>query len=226
MADELLRALGKRQRELDEARPQLSDAVEGEAGEALLDGLFEQLDAEPLRPEPTPAKVTELPRKRSALWAATGVVLAAAAALVLWFASQSPASAPLPPYGVDMVAGGPATVRGERETSEAKLVLTSPSDGIEVQLSTAAPHDREIAVSVLATASDGRTVFSRAPSVVVSASGSVRMRGPLSDFVSLSEGSWMVEIVLAPAEDAPESAEDVVEGDWQRIPFEVIIGAP
>jgi len=230
MADELLHALGKRQRELDESDPPLMDAVEGDAGEALLDGLFEQLDAAPSKPAPesetTPATVTELPRRRSAVWATAAVVLAAAAALVLWFATRAPETLALPTYHVVAIAGGPASVRGDHDAVAKTLTLISPSDNVRLEFAAASPVGQSLTVSLLARPASGAPVFATASVAEISPSGSIRMQGPLDRFIALQPGTWTLEVIITPTEAAPASADDATEGDWQRFPIEVIIAAP
>lgn len=232
MADELLRALGKRQRELDEGPSPLADAVGGDAGEALLDDLFGALDAKASKPAEAESKpdnvatVTELPRRRSALWATAAVVLAAAAALVLWFGTRAPDLPALPTYTAVAIAGGPASVRGDHDAVAAKLQLLSPSDNVRLEYAAAAPVKQSLAVSLLARPASGDPIFATASAAEISPSGSVRLQGPLSRFIQLEPGSWTVEVIITPAEAAPTSAEDAAQGGWQRLPIEVIIAAP
>ena len=229
MADELLRALAQRQRDADASEPEFADAVEEDAGEALLDDLFAQLDA-PAKPptaEPEPvATVTELPRRRSAIWAAAGIALAAAAALVLWFASQAPTAKPLPTYNAVVIAGGPAAVRGQHDAVASTVTLKSPSGPIKFQLAPATPVDGTVVVALLARPKQGDAIFALASKATVVESGSVELRGPLSDFIELSPGTWTVDVIIARAEDAPESASEATQGDWPRHAIEVIIGSP
>ena len=226
MADELLRALGKRQRELDEGPSPLADAVGGDAGEALLDDLFGQLDAKAEVAESKPDNVAQLPRRRSTIWVVAGAVVAAAAALVLWFARPAPVETQLPAYSLDLVEGGPATVRGAPSNVEKVLELDSPHDSIEVRLSPAAPMADAIDVSLLATKDDGTSVFTAAVDVPVSGSGSIHMRGPLDDFIVLPAGHWTLELVVSPAGTGPTSEEEARDARWQRLPIQVIIHAP
>ncbi len=230
MADELLQSLGKQQRELDESDPPLADAVAGDEGEALLDGLFEELDAKPATegsaPEAEPAEVVELPRKRSAMWATAGVVFAAAAALVLWFATRTAAPPELPQYTAVTITGGPAAVRGDHDAVQDVVKLRNPSDTIDWRVAAESPVEQEIAVSLLASQNGGKTVFAAVADAKISGSGSVRLRGPLDRFIELTPGSWSVDIVISPASYAPTESTGAASDKWQRVSIEVIIASP
>lgn len=229
MADELLHALGKRQGELNASDPEHADAVEGDAGEALLDGLFEALDAEqpaPTKDTTSPSEnVVELPKRRSPMWAAAAVAVAAAAALVLWFSRPAPMPT-LPEYRAVSVSGGAAQVRGDRDDVANVVELRSPSDNVKFEFTAATPVKRAVSVSLLARPATGAAVFATLDDLEVSDSGSFRLKGPLNRFVTLSEGRWTLDIVVAPAGHAPTSAEEAASGDWQRVAIDVIIAAP
>ncbi|MCR9160708.1 MAG: hypothetical protein ACE37F_20650 [Nannocystaceae bacterium] len=228
MGDELLEALAKRQRELDQAEPALAGAVEGDAGEALLDGLFAELDAQPetkpKKSKPDPEKVVELPKRRSPVWAAAAA-LVLAAALLLWFARPTPPPA-LPEYRALSVSGGAAAVRGEHDGVASELQLHSQRDTVRLEFAAAKPVNQAVRVSLLARRPSGAAVFAPLDDLHVSDSGSFRIRGPLERFIRLSEGQWTLEVIVAPESHAPESADEAASGDWQRVPIEVIIAAP
>lgn len=228
MADELLHALGKRQREQDASEPEHADAVEGDAGEALLDGLFEALD-EPSAPAQDPAppneNVVELPGRRTPMWTAVAVMLAAAAALVLWFSRPAPTPT-LPEYRAVSISGGSAQVRGDHDDVADVVELRSPSDRVKFEFSAAKPVRDAVSVSLLARPATGAAVFATLHDLELSKSGSFRLNGPLDRFISLSEGRWTLEVVVAPAGHAPTSAEEASSGDWQRVVIDVIIAPP
>lgn len=229
MADELLEALAKRQRESDAKDPPIPlDAFEGDAGDALLDDLFGELDEKATvaafsPTAPAVSNVTKLPRRRSALWASVAIALAAAAALVLWFAIRAPVALTLPAYTAVAIAGGPAAMRGDHDAVADRLELLSPADTIDWKFSAASPVAESVAISLLATSEDGRVVFVRAVEASVTASGSARLRGPLDTFIQLAPGRWTVEVVFSGASQAPSSPDEVRDGSWQRLPIEVII---
>lgn len=232
MADELLRALGRRQREVAEHDSHLGDAVEGDAGEALLDGLFDALDAgaEPKadlgEQKPTAASnVTELPR-RSSWWGVAAVGLAAAAALVLWISSRGPNVSALPTYRAVVVAGGPSEVRGAKDDVATRVELSSPTDAIDWRFSAASTVEQDVAVGLLATSGAGDVVYSRAVAAEITDSGSVALRGPLDSFIALDPGDWTVEVLVAAADAVPDSADEAQASDWQRLPIEVMISSP
>lgn len=234
MGDELLDALAKRQQEADAAdAPAIADAVDGDAGEALLDDLFGALDAKaseapPSKPpvEAAPSNVTELSPRRSATWTAVAVAFAAAAALVLWFAIRPPAAPGMPAYNAVAISGGPAAVRGQHDAVATKIELESPSGMIKWDFAPATSVKNGVEVALLARNAGGDVVFTKAPSAKVVESGSVRLRGPLDSFIELPAGTWTVEVIFAPKGHAPESADDAQETDWPRHAIEVIISAP
>ncbi len=235
MADELLEALGQRQRETDAAKPPIPlGDFEGEAGDALLDDMFGELDdkarqkpAPSESPPPTeaaPDNVTALPKRSPAVWAGAGIVIAAAAALVLWLAMPSSID-PLPAYGPVSIAGGPAAVRGDHEGIPEVLKLEDPSDNIEWRFAPATSVEGDLEVVLSARRADGERVFATVPNATVTPTGSVQLRGPLNSFIELDEGHWTVQVIIARAGHAPGSAEDAMREDWPRFPIEVIIDA-
>lgn len=232
MADELLEALAKRQRESDAKDPPIPlDAFEGDAGDALLDDLFGELDEKagqtpaPSATVEVPSNVTTLPNRRSAAWAAAGIAVAVAAALLLWLAKPSPATE-LPGYSAVSLAGGPAAVRGDHEDVPEAIELGRPDDSIDWRFSPAVPVEGEVEVVLSARLATGERVFAAVPNPTVSSSGSVRLRGPLNGFIELGEGHWTVEVIFARPGHAPASAEEAKGDDWPRLPIEVIIDAP
>ncbi len=239
MADELLHALAKRQQEADAAdAPAIADAVDGDAGEALLDDLFGELDAKSAdstpRQAPTddapaeeaPSNVTELAPRRSAMWTAVAVAMAAAAALVLWFAMRTPAVPGMPAYDAVAISGGPAAVRGQHDAVASTVKLESPSGMIKWDFAPATSVKNGVEVALLAREAGGDIVYAKAPNAKVVESGSVRLRGPLDSFIELSDGTWTVEVIFAPEGHAPGSAQDAQAADWPRHAIEVIISAP
>lgn len=234
MADELLTALGKRQRQLDEGEPPAIDAVEGDAGEALLDGLFDALDEGEAKDEPEPApkaeetpnNVTELPRGRSALWSGVAVIAAAAAALVLWFALRTPEPPQLPEYAAVTIAGGPAAVRGDQDAVASTIELRSPTDAINWRFAAAAPVQHALTVSLVARQKNGTQVFVPVADAKISPSGSIRLEGPLDRFIALTPGTWTVDVVISPSSHAPDVSSSAASDKWRHFPIEVIIASP
>jgi len=236
MADELLEALAQRQREADAAKPPIPlDDFEGEAGDALLGEMFGELDDKagqnaalsegpPPQTEAAPDNVTALPKRSPAVWAGAGILIAAAAAMVLWLAMPS-SEDPLPAYGAVSIAGGPAAVRGEHEDVPEVLKLGRPSDNIEWRFAPATSVKADIEVVLSARRADGERVFATVPNPAVTPTGSVQLRGPLDAFIELGRGHWTVEVLFARSGHAPGSAEEAMQGDWPRLTIKVIIDA-
>lgn len=238
MADELLKALAKRQREADTAQPPIPlDDFEGDAGDALLDDMFGALEeksapaieapvAAPGAPadDAVPDNVAELPKRRGAVWAGAGIAIAAAAALALWLAMPSEIT-PLPAYGAVSIAGGPAAVRGDHDATVDVLTLEQPTDNVELRFAPATAVDGDIEVVLSARRDDGERIFAAVANPNVTPSGSVELRGPLNSFIDLGEGHWTLEVIFARAGQAPTSADGSMREDWPRVPIEVIIDA-
>ncbi len=231
MADELLKALAQRQRESDSAQPPIPlDDFEGEAGDALLDEMFGALD-ETAESRPAPPveeavadNVTALPTRKPAVWAGVGILIAAAASLVLWLAMPSPVD-PLPAYGAVSISGGSAAVRGDRDAVPEVLKLAHSTDNIEWRFAPAIPVEGDVEVVLSARLASGTRVFAAVPNPTVTPTGSIQLRGPLNTFIELSDGRWTIEVIVARAGHAPGSAEEATGADWPRVPIEVIIDA-
>lgn len=235
MADELLKALAKRQRETDAAKPPIPlGDFEGDAGDALLNDMFGELDDKagqapppsdpPSRAEAAPDNVTALPKRTPAVWAGAGILIAAAAALVLWLAMPS-AVDPLPAYGAVSIAGGAAAVRGDHDDVPEVLKLERASDNIEWRFAPAMSVEGGVAVVLSARRADADPVFAAVPNPSVTPSGSVELRGPLNSFIELGKGHWTVQVIFARAGHAPGSADEAMGEGWPRVPIEVIIDA-
>ncbi len=241
MADELLRALAEGQRKADAAEPPpIADAVDGDAGEGLLDDLFAELDARPPADDvPAPATVTELPRRSPTTWTAVAVAVAVAAALALWFAVRAPAAPGMPAYTAVAISGGPAAVRGEGDAVASTVTLETPSGAIDWRFAPATPVEGGVEVVLVARSADAEPVVSKATGAEIKDSGSVRLRGPLDGFIDLAPGAWTIDVVFAAKGHAPDSATDADDandengandandgGGWPRHTIEVIISAP
>ncbi len=226
MADELLRALGTRQRALESAELPGMEAVEGEAGEALLDQMFASPDATTRQEVVDEEAVVPLKPRATVPWTAIAVFVAAAAALILWLGLR-PAQVPgLPPYDATMLTGGPAAVRGDGEDVQPLVTLRSPADAVDWRIRPKTPVSVPVAVSLVATGEAGALVFASGVAAEVSDAGAVRLRGPLEAFIVLTPGRWRVDIVPTPAADVPRSADEAQARGRQRISVEVEIEAP
>lgn len=229
MADDLLRALGRHQRE-DLERP--ADAPEPlqDDDERLLDEVFGRLDA---AESPGPAPVIDLDARRRR-WALVTVLTSVAAALVLgfwWIASTITANNPdaiarLPDYATSSLRGGPASHRSEPAPSEALSLRAS--DRIEWDVTPAEPVREPLAVALLAEPTAGPARLVPEVAAEISESGVVRLRGPLDGFVALEPGAWTLTLIIAAPDLLPrELAEldDEQRSAWQRVSIRVTITA-
>jgi hypothetical protein len=241
MADELLRALGRRERAPVEspmsAHAETNDAISrpfdtGER-EALLDSVMARLsDGDASKTDNPPAPVVEIAsaRKRSGTTiAVAGVLALIAASLVLWLATRPP-SGPvdeLPRYAFTLARGGDASTRSATEPDE-ELELHA-NDPIEFVVTPDEPHRSAIDVALLAEPVGGIGKLVPVPDATISPSGAVRLEGPLDRFVELAPGSWKLAVLVAAEGALPKDAEEARgpgDGRWQRAELRVIIVPP
>jgi hypothetical protein len=242
MADELLRALGRRERAPVESpmssHAETHDAISrpfdtGER-EALLDSVMARLsDGAASKTDEPPAPVVEIAsaRKRSGTTiVVAGVLALIAASLVLWLSTQPP-SGPvdaLPHYAFTLARGGDASMRSAPEPDE-ELELHA-NDPIEFVVTPDEPHRSAIAVALLAEPVGGHgTLVPVTADATISPSGAVRLEGPLDRFVELAPGSWNLAVIVAPEGALPKDAEEArgpSDGRWQRAELRVMILPP
>lgn len=236
MSDDLLRALGRHQREALES-PESSEQAEDELSRPfdeaeqaeILDGLFERLDEKPsvaAPDEPRPAAEV-IPLRR---WPAVALLLAAAAAaLLIWWVipkrSSKPMVATVPAYEFTKLEGGLADQRSESpdpsQTPVPVLKLQSDSE-IEWVLTPAEPVRDELGVSLSARSEGGETRFVPRIDAQVSEVGAILVSGPLNRHVELSPGSWLIDLLVAEPDALPEQP-GADQGPWRRLSLRVII---
>lgn len=191
---------------IDEIARPLSDAER----ESVLDAVFERLDAADVDATPSAAPVVQLGERkasRARLFAGLGVVLAIAAALVLWIAVPRPGpSDALPGYSITSLHGGDSAVRSDPQALDRVLVLESPDAPIDVVVSPAQAVAVPLAVTLVASGAGAAARMVGVEAAEISPSGAVRLRGPLSRFVALDRGAWELAIVVSPRDHVPANA--------------------
>lgn len=198
--DSLLSALGREQREADEAAeslelPPLDDAA------GLLDAVFDEVDARNAKQEPE-APIELSTRRSAARWVVP--LVAAAAALVLWLGLRSEQTA-APPYALVSIEAGRAEVRGADEPERIELAA---ADLIRMTLAPDGTVDGVPAVAVIARGEDGRGVARRPEQgVEVDVSGSVRVDAALGQIAIVESGEYTLEVWIGPEEALPADAE-------------------
>jgi hypothetical protein len=240
MDDELLRALGRHQRdELDapEGEVEGDDAMrpfDDAERERMLDAVFLGVAAgEATQPvsvaandPPAGAQVISLNRRRTAV---LGLLLASAAALSLviwWSASRDPAGhqdavAMLPEYATSELRGGRAAQRSAPD-EQAGLTL-APTDEIDWTVTPAEPVGSRPGVVLLAEDEADRALFVPDTGARITDSGAIRLRAPLerlfgSQADRLEPGEWTFTLLIGPAGKLPDTLEEArAEGPWQRV---------
>jgi hypothetical protein len=225
MNDELLRALGRHQREelaALEAAALEHDELLRPFDDRTRDAL---LDAALVRPG---AQVIELRRRRVAV---IGVLLASAAALTFVIRGAGEGSQPDPGQAVAVLPdytgqlrGGQARQRGEQDR-QATLELMA-SDEIDWLLTPAEPVSGKIGVVLVAEGSGARAHFVPDPHAQIAESGAIRLRTELDQLIALEPGEWTLTLLIGPPGDLPSNLADArAEGSWQRVSVRVIIVA-
>jgi len=249
MADELLPALGRYQRQQQDSVA--VNAIEEEAlrplneaeRAAVLDAAFGRLEQEP-HEDATPRDEAELVppismaerRHGSKTALVIGVVLAIAAALVLWRGAattptppEAPLVAALPSYAITQLRAGEAKHRAAPEGVVLE-VSSTPHAHFTLVLTPARPVLEPVAVALVARTSGGETRVTRpVEGVQVSANGALQLDGPLDEFIALTPGVWTLELLVGPPETLPEDAEALrrspTEPPWRTLKMQVTIVA-
>lgn len=236
MDDELLRALGRTQRRGAPSPPPMPDAPPSPSPapellapfdtaerDALLDAVFAKVDGDAATPEVTPIVAAKRSHARSL--GLVAIAVAIAAALVLWVARPSDTGAALPSYALTELRGGAATVRAEPGDTDRELLLAR-GERIELTLTPAQPTTAPLVVDLVARSPGHADVTARVPAQVT-ASGAVRLAGPLDDFIALEPGAWQLWVVLSPAAAAPRDAIAALEqSNVRKVGFRVKLAAP
>lgn len=240
MDEELLRRLGRRQRDDLEAEPELGlpRPFEGRERELLLDEVFARLEGEgegegetevetgtETESEPEVANTVELRRPSRGAVVVFASLLAAASVLLWWgVAGREPAPqlAQLPSYEITRLQGGVASSRAEAPKGE--LPTLRADSAIDWVFTPAQAIRSPLAVAMGARSVSGGEAFAPRVDAEISAEGAVRLRGDLDAYLELEAGQWTLFVFVAPPDRLPSA---LVSGDdtqaWQTIAVDVKI---
>ncbi|WAS89596.1 hypothetical protein [Nannocystis punicea] len=154
---------------------------------------------------PGPVTVLPLAGRRRAITLA-GIVLAVAAAALLWRFTAGVPQAPLTGYTVTVRNQTLQELRGDEPSAD--LARYRPDSEIDWVLSPEQTTAAAVDLRVLARAPDGRTQLF-APPFTRSAAGALRIRGRLDAALPLAPGRWRLSLLVSPAGQAPRTADDV-----------------
>ncbi len=248
MDDELLRALGRAQRHQDPMptpvptdpnaeTPGAADALTRPLDEAerasVLDAVFGQLDAEApaeagvegapsVAAEAAPVVAIAPSSSRGRVMGAIAVLVAMAAALVLWFGRPTAVVAELPSYALTELRGGIAEMRSEPNAVD--RVVDLPLRGkIELVVTPAVASAEPLVVDLVAQG-EGRPDRMARVKAETSTSGAVRLSGVLTEMIDLEPGAWTITVVVSPAAAAPGDVEAALTGvAGRRVVFRVAL---
>jgi hypothetical protein len=223
---ELLRALGRaQQRDEEDAMntattgeqtngAELQRPLDDRERAAVLDGMFEEIDRKA-------AVVPPASRGRNRWIAIVGAAVAIAAALVLWIAWPRGSTIELPRYAITELRGGAAEVRSDPRALDRTLVLRR-GDPIAVVVTPERPGTAALSIWLLAHGG-GEPVMAKVDAMVAS-SGAVKIEGPIDRWLTLAPGEWTIDVLVAPADAAPTSADEAQrDAHVRRASFKVRI---
>ncbi len=238
MKDDLLRALARTQRDDQGTGTPMQDVkatsgqtpapdrfapLEPAERDALLDAVFARVDARTPAGSVPPVVGAQRPRRATAI--AMALIVAVAAMAVLWLARPGTGGATLPSYALTELSGGASAVRAEPGAHDGELELLA-SDRIELTVTPAQAGPAALVVDLVAQAPGRPDVMARVPAEI-SASGAVRLEGPLDRFIALTPGSWQIWVVISPAADAPSGAQAALAAEHvRRVGFRVRLFDP
>ncbi|MEX1369506.1 MAG: hypothetical protein AB1Z98_40640 [Nannocystaceae bacterium] len=253
MVDDPLEALGGRQREADamnrddaDISAELRDLLrpfEGQERDGLLDGVFARLDAASEAPpsandERAPVdgvgSVAQAPvdlgAQRSRRSVLIGVVVAMAAAVLLWVGLRpSPTTLGgdgLPSYQATQLRGGASQMRAAEAGVPTRLELEA-ADRIEWTFTPGTPARQPVAAVLLAVPTEGEPVLTPLSEAEVSERGVVRLVGSLEDFVRLSPGPWHVTVIIGAPDALPSTTTSATaDGPWARVELDLVVAEP
>ncbi len=206
MRDDLLEALGERQREQDgaDADPEAVPPIEGAALDELVLGALARADA---KLEAVDVPKPHVPATRSSLRVALSAVIAVAAAFLLWVGLGLGSPDPLPTYEVVALASGVDTQRSFEATSGRNHTSLRATGPLDWRFAPGTSVEDELAVVLAARGPGDQVRFEHASGAKISAAGAVHLVGTLDEFIALTEGRWELRVIVGRADELPEDAE-------------------
>lgn len=238
MSDDSLHTLGRKQRaDLDNppAPPSFEDELSRPFDEheraAILDAVFDRVDADP-QAAAEPDRVVQLRARRRGPLIGTMLALAAAATLVWWaWPKPAPEQGPIavvPAYTFTSLEGGIAEQRSDADLpmdADVPELKLHPDSVIDWVLTPAESIHEPIGVALLARSEADATKFVSPLAAEISEDGAVHLYGPLSGYVALEPGQWSVTLFVAPPPQLPSDASDASSehARWRSLSLRVII---
>ncbi len=232
MDDDLLRALGRHQREDLEVPSAASEPPSERDADALLDAVFARVDAGQVGPPVELAPVIDLAARRRQL--TMGIVLALAAALVLGLGlvvlvgqgrNDAPQVASLPSYATSELRGGPALTRSDERPSELSMTASDQLDWI-ITPAQAPAHALELGLLIepAGAPADARWI-TKVPATITE-SGVIRIRAPLAELAPLEPGEYAITLIIAAQGGLPSDREAArTREDVQRVAIRITVTA-
>lgn len=230
MADELLNALGRLEREQRAAAAQRDDdplvrPLAADEREALLNGVLGRLQTP--ASAASPSNVVALAPRRRARWlAGLGSLAAAAAVAIVLLRGGGEPALDLPAYA--LVRGGDAASRShDSPPSPAPLRLRADSP-VDLVLAPATPVAGPVDVRLVASQGGGNSRWISGDATV-SSDGVVRLRGQAA--WGLTPGRWQLAVIVGrpdrlPADLAAWERAAAGAPDWQVVSLELeVVGA-
>jgi hypothetical protein len=229
MADELLNALGRLEREQRAAAAQRDDdplvrPLAADEREALLAGVLGRLQTP--ASAATPSNVVALAPRRRARWlAGLGSLAAAAAVAVVLLRGGGEPALDLPAYA--LVRGGDATSRSHDAPPSAAPLRLRADSPVDLVLAPATPVAGPVDVRLVASHEGVSRWISG--DATVSSDGVVRLRGQAA--WGLTPGRWQLAVIIGrpdrlPADLAAWERAAAGAPDWQVVSLELeVVGA-
>ncbi|MCH9686363.1 MAG: hypothetical protein K0V04_33330 [Deltaproteobacteria bacterium] len=218
MSDELLQALGERQRteiaasDRGEGPSDLVRPLSGTERGAVLDAAFAMLD-EPEATPSSPNPVVELQTSRRTPLLIAATVLAVAAAVLLWWnlGGREPVGsqqlAALPAYAITRLQAGNALDRAADAPVPREIELAA-DQRIETVITPARPVRTPVTLVVAARSDAGEMKLARPErGFEVSSVGAIRIDAPLDQLLPLALGSWSLALLVGSPGALPRDVE-------------------
>ncbi len=256
MADELLRALGRRQRQgplgSDAAQPNANE-VDGVAAlgegvglpfddaesEALLDGAFAVVEgqetsaaeAEEPATQSADAPVSLDSRRRSRVGVLVAAVAAiAAAVLLVWFIRSG--EGPDGPTVASLPSYAVTQLRGgtttvrDRPDAPPQAITIASDATIDWVITPDRPVREALTLVIVASPSEGTPRFFVPAGTTFSPEGVARLRGSADALLGLPPGEWRLELIVAPAGQSPETLEQARAAGFPSATISATITTP